>query len=49
MYFVHKPNGGQMNFLAAEPFHIAGLMIIVNLVFHLEFGLYKLIKKRVKN
>ena len=48
MYLVSRPSGGQMNFLPSEPYHIIGLMILVNLVFHLEFAIAKLLNTSKK-
>ena len=45
MYLVSRPSGGQMNFLPSEPYHIIGLMILANLVFHLEFVIAKSLTK----
>ena len=45
MYLVSRPSGGQMNFLPSEPYHIIGLMILVNLVFHIEFAIAKSLTK----
>lgn len=41
MYLNHKPNGGQMHFLPSEPWHVLGAMILVILVFFLEYLVYR--------
>jgi hypothetical integral membrane protein (TIGR02206 family) len=42
MYLESRPNGGQMNFLPSEPYHILGLIAVFALVFHIQYFIYKL-------
>ena len=46
MYLMRKADGGQMNFLPAEPYHIFGLLGIFLLVFHLQFWIWNYFDKR---
>jgi hypothetical integral membrane protein (TIGR02206 family) len=45
MYLMNKPNGGQMDFLPSEPYHVFGLLGIFLLVFHLQFFIWKFCNK----
>jgi hypothetical integral membrane protein (TIGR02206 family) len=45
MYLMRKPNGGQMDFLPAEPWHVAGATGLVIIVFFLEFLVYRFSSK----
>ena len=46
MYLEKRASGGQMSFLPAEPWHIAGLLLIFIVVFHLEFCFYQFVQKK---
>jgi hypothetical integral membrane protein (TIGR02206 family) len=41
MYLMKKVSGGNMDFLAHEPYHVFGLLGIFLLVFHLQFFVWK--------
>jgi hypothetical integral membrane protein (TIGR02206 family) len=44
MYMLHKPNGGQMDFLGPEPYHFGFLVLLVLLVFILEMLVFRLMQ-----
>jgi hypothetical integral membrane protein (TIGR02206 family) len=48
MYMLHKPNGGQMDFLGPEPHHFGFLVLLVLLVFGLEMLVFRLVQYRFK-
>jgi hypothetical integral membrane protein (TIGR02206 family) len=48
MYLVSRPAGGQMNFLASEPWHVLGLIAIFAVVFFIEYLIYRF-KNKLSN
>jgi uncharacterized membrane protein YwaF len=49
LYLVSKPTGpGPFSLFPAEPYHILALIPFVALVFHIQFGIYWLIKHLLK-
>jgi hypothetical integral membrane protein (TIGR02206 family) len=44
MYLMRKTNGGQMDFLPKEPWHIVGASALLIGVFFLEYLIYKILK-----